>query len=125
MRITPKLALTSAALLMSIGLLWVGFVESGASQTNVSQGIGVAGKYPHQFIAAETMSDSAIFGLPRTGATQTPLQSKDNVPALALSGSAIAALVMLALAFARFQGVHPGTATSRRTRFATVAEAQI
>ncbi|PKB64955.1 MAG: hypothetical protein BZY80_01170 [SAR202 cluster bacterium Io17-Chloro-G2] len=129
MRITPKLALTTTAVLMTVGLLWTGFVEGGHSRTVISQGAGVAGQYPNQMIAAGTLTAPAVPGFADTGPLAASHQPQDNVPALALSGSVIASLVMLTLAFARFQGVHPaadpGTATPRRDRFATSGTPQL
>lgn len=138
MRISPKLALTTTAVLVAIGLLWVGFVEGGRGQTTINQGSGsqgpaVAGQYPHRFInqhiAAEIMAAPAVPGFADTGASPAAPQPQDNVPALALSGTVIASLVMLALAFARFQAVHPAvhseTATPRRTRLVTSGPPQL
>ena len=130
MRITPKLALTTTAILVAVGLLWVGFVEGGRSQLSGNQGSpvsGAAGQYPNQFIAAGTITAATIPGFALTGASPAAPQPKDNVPALALSGTVIVSLVMLALAFARFQTVRPTvepavrseTATRRRTRLVT------
>ena len=57
---TPKLALITTAVLVAVGLLWLGFVESGRSQATITQGIGtqgfVAAAPSHsQLIAAEAM----------------------------------------------------------------------
>ena len=136
MRITPKLAFTTTAILVAVGLLWVGFVEGGRGQISDSlgsQGAGVAGQYPNQFIAARTMTAPAVPGFADTGALPAAPKPQDNVPALALSGSAIASLVMLALAFARFQSIHPGvnpavgseTANPRRARLVTSGPPQL
>ena len=137
MRITPKLALTTTAVLLAIGLLWVGFVEGGRGQTTVIHGSGTSAQYPHQFInqniAAEIMAASAVPGVPQTGASPAARHPQDNVPVLALSGTVIAGLVMLALAFARFQAVHPAvrpavrpeTPTPRRTRLVTSGPPQL
>ena len=109
MRISPKLALTTTAVLVAVGLLWVGFVEGGGGQS--SHRSGTSGQYLNQFvnkhIAPKTMAASAITGFPGTGASPAGLKSQDNVPALALSATLIASLVMVALAIARFQAVHP------------------
>ena len=138
MRITPKLALTTTAVLVAIGLLWVGFLEGGRGQTTINQGSGsqgpaVAAQYHHQFvnqyIAAELMPAPAVPEFADTGASPAALQPQDNVPALALSGTVIAALVMLSLAFARFQAVHPAvhaeTATPRRTHLVASGPSQL
>lgn len=113
MLFTPKLALTTTAVLVAVGLLWVGFVESGRSQATISQGTGIAAQTHSQLIAAEPMSVS---------------HPKDNVPALTVSGSAIAALTMLALVVARFQTVHRSgqseMATPYRPRLVTSGASQ-
>lgn len=110
---TPKLAFATAAVLVAIGFLWVGFVESGRSQISLKQGFGVAAQSNARLIAAEPMVVS---------------QPKDNIPALAVSGSVIAAMIMLALAFARFQTVRPAAhsemATPRRPRLVTSGASQ-
>ena len=129
MRFTPKLALTTTAVLVAFGLLWVGFVESGRSQTTISRGSGAAVQSPHQLIAAQPMVALAVPGISQTGTSPATPQPKDNVLALAVSGSVIATLIMLALAIARFQSVHPTArpemATSRRARLVTSGAPQL
>ena len=135
MRITPKLALSTTAILVAVGLLWLGFVEGGRSQISSGQGSqvsGVAGQFPNQLIAAGTMTAWAVPGIAETGASPATSQPQDNVPALALGGSVIASLVMLAVAFARFQAVHPpvvsgdsGMAAPRRNRLVTSGTPQL
>lgn len=129
MRITPKLALTTAAILMAIGLLWLGFVEGGRTPATISHGAGVAGQNPGQLIVVTKMTASAIPGFAQTEASPAAAQPQDNVPALALSVAVIAFLVMLALAYARFQAVPPAVhaerATSRRTRLVASGPPQL
>lgn len=119
MRITPKISLIATAILMTFGLLWLGFAEGRMGQATASQGIGVAGQYPNQFIGAETMTAAAPAWVSGNVASSQVSKGpgakpKDNVPALALSGSVIASMVMLALAFARIQADPSGISIFRR-----------
>lgn len=120
---TPKLAIATAAVLVAIGLLWVGFVESGRSQTSMTQGFGVQAVNGLGFGVAAQSHSRLIAAEPMVVS-----HPKDNIPALAVSGSVIAAMIMLALAFARFQTVHPAAhsemATPRRRRLVTSGASQ-
>ena len=120
---TPKLALATAAVLVAIGLLRVGFVESGRSQTSMAQGFGAQAVNSQGFGATAQSHGGLIAAEPLVVS-----HPKDNVPALAVSGSVIAAMIMLALAFARSQTVHPAAhsemATSRRPRLVTSGASQ-
>ena len=120
---TPKLALITTAVLVAVGLLWLGFVESGRSQATIAQGIGTQG-----FVAAAPSHSQLI------AAEAMPVSHpEDNVAALAVSGSVIAALIMLALAFARFQtlnppghaSIHPEMTSTRRPRLVTSGASQL
>lgn len=132
MRITPKVALTTTAILVAVGLLWVGFLEGGRGQTFGSQGgqvSGVAGQYPNQLFAAGAMTASALPGFQQTGVSRSDPKAQDNLLALALSSSVIVSLGIVALIFARSQKVsptmNPGMAALRRTRLAAGGTPQL
>ena len=129
MRLTPKLALTTAAVLLAVGLLWVGFMENGRERATAGQGFGASVASQYRLIAGGPMAASAIPRISQTGASPADLRPNDNVTALALSGTVVAAMVMLALGFARFHTGQPTgdpvTATPRRTRLATSGPPQL
>ena len=116
MIITPKLALTTTAILMAIGFLWIGFVESTPSRGTTSQGIGAAGQYPVQFIAANTIVASGDAAISGHGASAMAQQSKDNVPVLVLSATAIVLVIMGVFTYVWFQAAPAVVSVSRLHR---------
>ncbi len=107
MLIAPKLALITTAFLMTVGLLWVGFVETGRSQIMMNGAAAVVTHNPDRFIAAETMAASRVSAIFGSQGSSAAASNDNNAMALTLSASAITVLIMVTLGFARFRPTGP------------------
>ena len=114
MLIAPKLALITTAFLMAVGLLWVGFLESGRSQVMMNGAAGVVTHNPDRFIAAETMAASGVCAIFGSEGSSAAASNNNNSMALTVSASAITMLIMVTLGFARFRPTGPSFAQTVR-----------
>lgn len=114
MLIAPKVALITTAFLMAVGLLWVGFVESGRSQEMMNGAAGVVTHNPDRFIAAETMAASRVSAIFGSQGSPVAASNDDEATALRVSASAITMLIIVTLGFARFRPTGPSFAQTVR-----------
>ena len=114
MIIAPKLVLITTAILMAVGLLWVGFVESGRSQVMMNGAAGVVTHNPDRFIAAETMAASGVSAIFGSEGSRVAAANNNDAMALTVSATAITVLIMVTLGFARFRPRGPSFAHTVR-----------